>query len=68
MGAASNEARHVLAASKASEKSNLMERERLLAEKEAGLLSQALEDQAYEQPSQSGVCLPADRVLRLNKR
>ena len=68
MGVQSNEARHVLEMSRAADKANLLERDRLAAEKQASLLSQALEDQAYAQPSQSDVCLPADRVLRLNKR
>lgn len=68
MGAANNEARHVLAMSKAADRANLLERDRLAAEKQASLLSQALEDQAYAQPAQNDVCLPADRVLRLNQR
>lgn len=68
MGAASNEARHVLEMLRASEQVTVLERDRLTAEKKASLLSQALEDQAYAQPAQSNVCLPADRVLRLNKR
>lgn len=68
MGAAQNEARHVLAMSKAADMANLLERDRLAAEKQASLLSQALEDQAYAQPAQNDVCLPADRVLRLNQR
>ncbi len=68
MGAAGNEARHILEASEAAEKSNRAERDRLAAEKQAILLSQALEDQAYAQPVQNDVCLPADRVRRLNLR
>ena len=68
MGVQSNEARHALEMSKASEHANRMERDRLAAQKEADLLSQALEDQAYAEPAQSAVCLPAARVLRLNKR
>ena len=68
MGAASNEAKHVLAMSKAADKASMLERDRLAAEKQASLLSQALEDQAYAQPAQSDVCLPADRVRRLNLR
>ena len=68
MGAANNEARHVLAMSKAADRANLLERDRLAAEKQASLLSQALEDQAYAQPAENDVCLPADRVLRLNQR
>lgn len=68
MGAAHNEARHVLAMSKAADRANLLERDRLAAEKQASLLSQALEDQAYAQPAENDVCLPADRVMRLNQR
>ena len=68
MGVQSNEARHVLEMSRAADKANLLERDRLAAEKQASLLSQALEDQAYAEPAQSAVCLPAARVLRLNKR
>lgn len=68
MGAANNEARHVLAMSKAADRANLLERDRLAAEKQASLLSQALEDQAYAQPAENDVCLPADRVMRLNQR
>lgn len=68
MGAAQNEARHVIEVRKAADRADQLERDRLAAEKKASLLSQALEDQAYAQPAQSSLCLPAGRVLRLNQR
>ena len=68
MGAANNEARHILEMSKAADRASILERDRLAAEKQASLLSQALEDQAYAQPAESDMCLPVDRVMRLNQR
>lgn len=68
MGAASNEARHLQEMSAAADRAAVFERERLASERQANLLALALEDQAYAEPSGGGACLPAARVLRLNKR
>ena len=68
MGAAQNEARHILEATKHANDTIVIERDRLEAERQKILMSQELEDQAYAQPSQVDICLSADRVLRLNRR
>ena len=52
----------------ASDLASTKESERLAAEAKTADLAQQLEDAANAQPSQSGVCLPANRVMRLNKR
>lgn len=52
----------------AADLASTKEAERLAAEAKTADLAQQLEDAANAQPSQGGVCLPADRVLRLNKR
>jgi hypothetical protein len=68
MGAAQNEAQHILEATRHANESIILERDRLEAERQKILMSQELEDQAYAQPTQGIVCLPADRVMRLNQR
>ncbi len=52
----------------AADLASTKEAERLTAEAKTADLAQQLEDAANAQPSQGGVCLPADRVLRLNQR
>jgi hypothetical protein len=52
----------------AADLASTKEAERLAAEAKTADLAQQLEDAANAQPTQSGVCLPADRVLRLNQR
>ena len=68
MGVAQSEARHVLEMRRDADEAVTIERDRLETEKQAILMSQVLEDQAYEQPAQINLCLPADRVVRLNRR
>ena len=75
MGLASNEARHVaqiaqerLGALEAGERAAKAERARLSAETQARLMAQALEDQAYAAPISDALCLPVERVRRLNLR
>ena len=52
----------------AADLASTKEAERLAAEAKTADLAQTLEDAANAQPSQGGVCLPPDRVLRLNQR
>ena len=52
----------------AADLASTKEAERLAAEAKTADLAQQLEDAANAQPSQGGVCLPPDRVLRLNQR
>lgn len=75
LGSASNEARHVaqlaqerLQTLEAGDRAADAERARLSAETKVRLIAQALEDQAYAAPVSDAVCLPVERVRRLNLR
>ena len=74
MGGAANEALHVAALAEAQAdtlaaitKANAVEAKRLAAEQVVRVQNRELEDLARAEPMQSPACLPASRVLRLNK-
>ena len=74
MGAAANEARHIAALAEAQSETlaaitqaNAAEAKRLAAEQAVRVQNRELEDLARAEPVQSPACLPASRVLRLNK-
>jgi len=67
MGSAANEARHTAADLAQAEARAAAQSRILAAEQTARLLNQALEDQAYAEPDLAPACLPASRVMRLNR-
>ncbi|WP_284325850.1 hypothetical protein [Cypionkella aquatica] len=74
MGVSACEARHVAALAEAQAetlvaitKANAAEAKRLAAEQAVRVQNRELEDLARAEPVQSPACLPASRVLRLNK-